>query len=128
MLVDETLQRVEVAATDRRNDPMATSAVVIGGSLVRLSFLALNDVEMIRVGRLSGFGDSELTVAFLEQITAPAVGREVPHHTPCPGLRVVMEDDGRPVLPDANERFLNEILRVLLTTGEQNASPTKRRA
>jgi len=67
----------------------------------------LDDVEVIRVGRLTVFGDGELTVAFLEQITTPAVGGEVPHHTPCLGLRVVMVGDGRPVLPDANEHFLN---------------------
>jgi hypothetical protein len=83
------------------------------------SLQGLDDVEVIRVGRLTALGDGELTVAFLEQITAPAVGGEVPHHTACPGLRVVMVGDSRPVLPDANEHLLNEILRVLLTTGEQ---------
>ena len=65
------------------------------------------------------FGDSHLTVALLQKAATPAVGGEVPHHTPAPSLRMVVLSDTWPVLPHANEHFLNEILRILLITGKQ---------
>jgi hypothetical protein len=78
----------------------------------------LDNVEVICIRRLTVFGDSHLTVALLKKAATPAVGGEVPHHTPAPGLRMVVLRDNWPVLPYSNEHFLNEILRILSITGE----------
>ncbi len=79
----------------------------------------LDDVEVIRVRCLNLCGNVELTMPLFELTAAPAVGGEVPHHPPAPSLRVVVMSDTGPVLPDTNEHFLHEILRILLIAGEK---------
>jgi len=79
----------------------------------------LDDVEVIRVRCLTLFREGEVTVPLFEQIAAPAIGGEVPHHPPAPRLGVVVVSDTGPVLPDPDEHFLNKILRVLLTAGKE---------
>ncbi len=82
------------------------------GSLGEL-LQSFDDVEVAHIGSLTFFGESELTVPLFELLAPPTIGDKIAHYSAPPGLRVVVAGDTAPVLPDADQHFLSEILSIL---------------